>query len=77
MGGGEVARYIGKMERPSHKAAIISGILLPAEDSRESGPAGPAAVQGIRGDRQDRLAFLTGWNQKRLHLDTLLLKEHQ
>jgi non-heme chloroperoxidase len=75
MGGGEVARYIGKhgTGRVS-KAAIISGITPYLLKTAENpGPLDQAAVQGIQGAiAKDRLAFLTGWNQNFYNLDTLL-----
>jgi non-heme chloroperoxidase len=75
MGGGEVARYIGKYGTGRvSKAAIISGItpyLLNTADN--PGPLDQAAVQEIQGAiAKDRLAFLTGWNQDFYNLDTLL-----
>ena len=77
MGGGEVARYIGKhgTGRVS-KAAIISGITPYLLKTAENpGPLDQAAVQGIQGTiAKDRLAFLTGWNQNFYNLDTLLGK---
>jgi pimeloyl-ACP methyl ester carboxylesterase len=77
MGGGEVARYIGKYGTGRvSRAAIISGItpyLLKTADN--PGPLDRAAVQGIQGAiAKDRLAFLTGWNQNFYNLDTLLGK---
>jgi non-heme chloroperoxidase len=77
MGGGEVARYIGKYGTGRvSKAAIISGItpyLLNTADN--PGPLDQAAVQEIQGAiAKDRLAFLTGWNQDFYNLDTLLGK---
>ena len=77
MGGGEVARYIGKhgTGRVS-KAAIISGITPYLLKTAENpGPLDQAAVQGIQGAiAKDRLAFLTGWNQNFYNLDTFLGK---
>lgn len=75
MGGGEVARYIGRYGTGRvSKAAIISGItpyLLNTADN--PGPLDRAAVQGIQGAiAKDRLAFLTGWNQDFYNLDALL-----
>jgi len=75
MGGGEVARYIGKYgtDRIS-KAAILSGIppfLKKANDN-------PSGVDdnGIRGIQdaiaKDRLAFLTGFFKDFYNLDTFL-----
>jgi pimeloyl-ACP methyl ester carboxylesterase len=77
MGGGEVARYIGKYGTGRiSKAAIISGItpyLLNTADN--PGPLDQAAVLEIQGAiAKDRLAFLTGWNQDFYNLDTLLGK---
>jgi non-heme chloroperoxidase len=77
MGGGEVARYIGKYGTGLvSKAALISGItpyLLNTADN--PGPLDQAAVQEIQGAiAKDRLAFLTGWNQDFYNLDTLLGK---
>jgi non-heme chloroperoxidase len=77
MGGGEVARYIGKhgTGRVS-KAAIISGIppyLL--KTAENPGPLDVAAVKGIQSAiAKDRLSFLTGWNQNFYNLDVLLGK---
>src|SRR3989441_11399495 len=77
MGGGEVARYIGKYGTGRvSKAAIISGITPYLLKTAENpGPLDQAAVQGIQGAiAKDRLAFLTGWNQNFYNLDTLLGK---
>jgi len=77
MGGGEVARYIGKhgAGRVS-KAASITGITPYLLKTAENpGPLDQAAVQGIQSAiAKDRLAFLTGWNQNFYNLDTLLGK---
>jgi pimeloyl-ACP methyl ester carboxylesterase len=77
MGGGEVARYIGKYGTGRlSKAAILSGItpyLLKTADN--PGPLDRAGIQGIQAAiAKDRLAFLTGWNQNLYNLDTLLGK---
>ena len=77
MGGGEVARYIGKYGTGRvSKAAILSGITPYLLKTAENpGPLDQAAVQGIQGAiAKDRLAFLTGWNQNFYNLDTLLGK---
>ncbi len=75
MGGGEVARYLGKYgsERVS-KAAILSGItpfLLKSEEN----PSGvdEATIRGLQDAiAGDRLAFLTGFFKDFYNLDTFL-----
>jgi len=75
MGGGEVARYVGKYgsDRIS-KVGILSGIppyLLKTADN----PTGidDAAVRGIQQSiKKDRLAFLTGFFKDFYNLDTFL-----
>lgn len=77
MGGGEVARYIGKYATGRvSKAAILSGITPYLQKTADnSGPLDLAAIQGIQGAiTKDRLAFLTGWNQNFYNLDALLGK---
>ena len=77
MGGGEVARYIGKHGTGRvGKAAILSGITPYLLKTAENpGPLEQADVQGIQGAiTKDRLAFLTGWNKDFYNLDTLLGK---
>lgn len=75
MGGGEVARYIGKYATGRvSKAAILSGITPYLQKTADNpGPLDLAAIQGIQGAiTKDRLAFLSGWNQDFYNLDTLL-----
>jgi non-heme chloroperoxidase len=75
MGGGEVARYLGKYgsERIS-KAAIISGIPPFLLKSAEN-PSGvdEATIRGIQDAiAKDRFAFLTGFYKDFYNLDTFL-----
>jgi len=77
MGGGEVARYIGKYgtDRVS-KAAILSGIP-PFLKKTADNPSGvdDAAIRGIQDAiAKDRLAFLTGFFKDFYNLDTFLGK---
>jgi non-heme chloroperoxidase len=75
MGGGEVARYLGKYgsDRIS-KAVFVSGIppyLLKTPDN----PSGldEAAIRGVQAAiAKDRLAFLTGFYKDFYNLDTFL-----
>jgi pimeloyl-ACP methyl ester carboxylesterase len=75
MGGGEVARYLGKYgsERVK-KAAIISGIppyLLKTPDNPSGVDAGD--IRGIQDTiAKDRLAFLTGFFKNFYNLDSFL-----
>jgi non-heme chloroperoxidase len=76
MGGGEVARYIGKYgsDRVS-RAVILSGVppyLLKSADNPEGG-LDDAGVRGIQQSiRSDRLAFLTAFFKDFYNLDKLL-----
>jgi non-heme chloroperoxidase len=75
MGGGEVARYIGKYgtDRVS-KAAILSGVP-PFLKKTADNPSGldESGVRGIQDAiARDRLAFLTGFFQNFYNLDKLL-----
>ena len=75
MGGGEVARYIGKYgsDRVS-KAVFVSGIP-PHLAKTPDNPSGldDAAVRGVQDAiKKDRLAFLTGFYKDFYNLDTFL-----
>src|SRR2546426_9369791 len=73
MGGGEVARYIGKYGSKGVSKAVIISSVVPylLKTAENPGPLDQAAVQGIQGAiAKDRLAFLTGWNQNFYNLDT-------
>ncbi len=77
MGGGEVARYIGKYGTARvSKAAILSGVppyLLKTADN--PGALDQAGVQGIQDAiAKDRLAFLTAFLRNFYNLDTFLGK---
>src|SRR5207237_6789615 len=66
MGGGEVARYIGKYGTGRvSKAAILSGITPYLLKTAENpGPLDQAAVQRIQvASAKDRLESITGWTQ--------------
>jgi non-heme chloroperoxidase len=77
MGGGEVARYIGRYGTGRvSMAAILSGITPYLLKTAENpGPLDQAAVREIQGAiAKDRPAFLTGWNHNFYNLDTMLGK---
>jgi non-heme chloroperoxidase len=78
MGGGEIARYLGRYGTARvRRAAIVSGIppyLLKTADNPEGG-ADESVFDGIqKAILDDRLAFMTGWNQNFYNLDQNLGK---